>query len=59
MAGELRVTDMAGRLIAPQRIAVGEQQVLFIIPSGKISKGVYHLHAHINSRRFIKQVLKE
>jgi hypothetical protein len=59
MAGELRLTDMAGRLIATQRIAVGEQQVLFIIPSGKISKGVYQLHAHINSRRFIKQVLKE
>lgn len=58
-AGDLRLTDMAGRLIATQKIAIGEQQVQLILPAGKISRGLYQLHAEINGRKFVKQVLKE
>ena len=58
-AGNLRLTDMAGRLMATQKIAIGEQQVQFILPAGKLSKGVYQLQAEINGNKFIKQVIKE
>jgi hypothetical protein len=55
-AGALRLTDMADRLIATRKIAVGEQQVQFILPPG-LSRGVYQLQAEISSKKFIKQVL--
>lgn len=58
-AGELRLTDMAGRLMATQKIAMGEQQIQFMLPAGKLSRGVYQLQAVINGKKFIKQVLKE
>jgi hypothetical protein len=58
-AGELRLTDMAGRLMATQKIAIGQQQIQFILPAGKLSRGVYQLKAEINGRKFIKQVIKE
>ena len=57
--GELRLTDMAGRLIAVQKISIGEQQVQFILPAGKLGIGVYQLQAEINGRKYIKQVIKQ
>ncbi|MEP7255601.1 MAG: T9SS type A sorting domain-containing protein [Ferruginibacter sp.] len=57
--GELRLTDMAGRLMAAQRFNQGEQQLQFIIPAGKLSKGAYMLQAIINGNRFTKKVQKE
>ena len=58
-AGVLRLTDMAGRLMATQKFAIGEQQVQFKLPAGKLSRGNYQLQAEINNRRYIKQVIKE
>ncbi len=58
-AGKLRLTDMSGRLMATQKIAVGEQQVQFLLPPGKLSRGIYLLQALINGNEFIKQVIKE
>ena len=57
--GELRLTDMAGRLMATQKIAMGEQQIQFILPAAKLSRGVYQLQAVINGNKFIKQVIKD
>ena len=57
--GVLRLIDMSGRLIATQKIAIGEQQIQLIIPAGKLNRGVYQLGAEINGAKFIKQVLKE
>ena len=57
--GELRLTDMAGRLMASQKIAIGQQQVQFVIPAGKLNKGVYQLQAEINGNKYVKQVLKD
>ncbi len=58
-AGALRLTDLSGRLMATQKIAVGEQQIQFKLPAGKLSRGVYQLQAEINGKKFIKQVIKE
>lgn len=58
-AGVLRLIDMAGRLMATQKLATGEQQVQFILPAGKLSRGNYQLQAEINNSTFIKQVIKE
>ncbi len=57
--GELRLTDMAGRLRAKQKFNPGEQQMQFILPAGKLSRGVYQLQAEINGRKFIRQVIKD
>jgi hypothetical protein len=57
--GELRLTDMTGRLMASRSFNQGEQQLQFIIPSGKLSKGVYILQAVINGNRFTKKVQRE
>ncbi|HWR32461.1 MAG TPA: T9SS type A sorting domain-containing protein, partial [Chitinophagaceae bacterium] len=57
--GELRLTDMAGRLMLKQAFGPGEQQVSFQIPPGKLSKGVYLLEAIVNGSRFTARVLKE
>lgn len=57
--GELRLTDMAGRLMARQSFGPGEQLITFNLPPGKLSNGVYLLEAIINGRRFTARVLKE
>ncbi len=57
--GELRLTDMAGRLMAARNFNQGEQQVQFIIPAGKLSKGNYILQAVINGNKYTKQVQRE
>ena len=57
--GELRLVDMAGRLMATQRFNQGEQQIQFMIPAGKLSKGAYMLQAVINGNKFTRQVQKE
>lgn len=57
--GELRLTDMAGRLIARQMISQGEQQITFNLPSGKVSAGIYLLEAFIGNQKFVTRVLKE
>jgi hypothetical protein len=56
--GELRLTDMAGRLIARQVIGQGEQQLQFTIPSGKVAKGVYVVQAVIGGRTYKTTVIK-
>jgi len=58
-AGELRLTDMSGRLMAYQKIGVGQQQVQFILPAGGLGKGIYQLQAEINGKKYIRRVLKE
>lgn len=58
-AGELRLTDMSGRLMASQKIALGEQQIQFFTPAGKLSNGVYQLQAEINGNKFTRQVIKD
>lgn len=57
--GELRLTDLAGRLMARQNFGQGEQLITFKLPSGKLSKGIYMLEAVINGNRFTARVLKE
>lgn len=57
--GELRLTDIMGRVMASQKIAIGQQQVEFVIPAGKLNKGVYQLQAEINGNKYVKQVLKD
>ena len=57
--GELRLTDMAGRLMARQAFGPGEQQIQFIMPAGKLAGGVYLLQAVIGNEKFVTRVLKE
>ncbi len=57
--GELRLVDMAGRLIAVERFSSGQQQVQFILPVGAMVKGIYNLQAFIDGKKFSRQVLKE
>lgn len=57
--GELRLTDMSGRLMARQAFGQGEQQIQFIMPAGKLAGGVYLLQAVIGNEKFITRVLKE
>ena len=57
--GELRLTDMAGRLMARQAFAQGEQQIQFMMPAGKLAGGVYLLEAVIGKQKFVTRVLKE
>lgn len=57
--GQLRLTDMSGRLMASRKIYTGEQQVQFMIPPGKLGRGIYLLQAELNGNTFLKQVLKE
>ena len=57
--GELRLTDMGGRLIARQSFGQNEQQIVFNLSSGSLSKGVYLLEAIIGRDRFTARVLKE
>lgn len=59
IAGELRLIDMSGRLIAYQKIGVGQQQVQINLGAGRLSPGMYHLQAVINGKKYIRQVLKE
>jgi hypothetical protein len=57
--GELRLTDMAGRLMAKQSFGQGEQQMQFILPAGKLAGGVYILQAFIGNEKYVTRVLKE
>jgi hypothetical protein len=58
-SGELRLTDMAGRLMATQKFAIGEQQLQFTLATAKLSRGLYQLQAEINGRKYSKQVIKQ
>ena len=57
--GELRLLDMPGRLMAAQKFNAGQQQVRFMLPAGKLSKGIYILEALINGKKYTGRVLKE
>ena len=57
--GELRLLDMSGRLMAAQKFNAGQQQVRFMLPAGKLSKGIYILEALINGKKYTGRVLKE
>ncbi len=57
--GELKLTDMAGRLVARQVFGQGEQQVQFTIPAEKTASGAYLLQAFINGQTYTTRVLKE
>ncbi len=57
--GELRLTDMSGRLMARQNVGQGQQVITFNLPSGKLSTGVYLLEAVIGNEKFVTRVLKE
>jgi len=58
-SGILRLIDMSGRLMATQKFTAGQQQIEFMIPQGRLSKGIYQLEAIINDKKYIKQVIKE
>lgn len=58
-AGEIRLVDASGRLIATERFVKGQQQVPFDLPPGRVSRGIYSLQTIINGQRFVKQVMKE
>lgn len=57
--GELRLTDMAGRLVAKRVLGQGEQLVEWKLPSGTMAPGTYVLQAFINGQTFTVKVLKE
>lgn len=57
--GELRLLDMSGRLMAAQKFNAGQQQVRFMLPAGKLSKGIYILEALINGKKYTSRVLKD
>jgi|CXWL01.1.fsa_nt_gi hypothetical protein len=57
--GELRLIDMAGRLVARQSFGQGEQLITFKLPPDKLSKAVYLLEAFIGNHKFVTRVLKE
>ncbi len=57
--GELKLTDMAGRLVARQVFGQGEQLVQFTIPPEKTARGAYLLQAFINGQTYTTRVLKE
>jgi hypothetical protein len=57
--GELRLTDMSGKLITRQAFGPGDQIIQFNISAGKLSGGVYLLQAFIGNEKFIARVLKE
>ncbi len=57
--GELRLTDMAGRLVAKRVIGQGEQLVEWKLPSGAMASGTYVLQAFINGRTYTSKVVKE
>lgn len=57
--GELRLTDMSGRLMARKAFGLGEQQIQFNIPSGRLSGGVYLLQAVIGNEKYLARVIKE
>ncbi|MBK7374446.1 MAG: T9SS type A sorting domain-containing protein [Chitinophagaceae bacterium] len=50
---------MSGRLMAVQKFNAGQQQVRFMLPAGKLSKGIYILEALINGKKYTGRVLKE
>lgn len=56
--GELRLNDMAGRIVARRAIGAGEQQIVFAIP-GTAAAGTYMLQAVINGKTYTTKVLKE
>jgi hypothetical protein len=56
--GELKLTDMGGRLVARQTFGQGEQQVQLIIPPAT-ARGAYLLQAVINGQILTTRVLKE
>ena len=57
--GELRLTDLAGRLVARQFFAPGEQTIQFNIPEARTAKGVYILQAIINGQTYTTRVQRE
>ncbi len=57
--GELKLTDLNGRLVAKQSFKQGAQQIQFNLPAAKLSRGIYVLEAVINRNRFTASVLKE
>lgn len=56
--GELRLSDMTGRLVARRAIGPGEQQMEFAI-SGTAAAGTYVLQAVINGKTYTAKLLKE
>ncbi|MBL7748209.1 MAG: hypothetical protein JNM19_12310 [Chitinophagaceae bacterium] len=57
--GEMRLTDMSGRIIARRVISQGEQVVQFNVSPAKLAAGTYMVEAFIDGQRFITRVLKE
>lgn len=57
--GELRLTDMSGRLMARQSFGAGQQLINFYLPSARLSSGVYLLEAVIGNEKYVSRVLKE
>jgi len=57
--GEVRLTDMGGRLIARQSFSAGQQQVQFSIPEGKTARGTYLLVTMIAGQTHTVRVLRE
>lgn len=59
MNGELRLTDMSGRLMARKTIAKGEQQVEMIVPTAQLSAGVYVLQAIIGTETYTSRMIRQ
>ncbi|MEI2739645.1 MAG: T9SS type A sorting domain-containing protein [Chitinophagaceae bacterium] len=57
--GELRLTDMAGRVVARQSFVQGEQLVQFNIPAERTARGIYILQAFINGQIYTMRVQRE
>jgi hypothetical protein len=58
-AGELRLTDMTGRLISRKIIAKGEQLMQLQLPPGKTSAGLYIVQVVLGKDVYKATVLKE
>jgi hypothetical protein len=56
--GELRLTDMGGKLVARLMIQKGDQLVSFIVPPG-ISSGAYFIRAFINGQTFTQKLIRQ
>jgi hypothetical protein len=56
--GELRLTDMAGRLVARRQITQGEQQLKLVVPPG-LAPGSYILEAFVDGKKLKAKVLKQ
>ena len=56
--GEIRITDLSGKLVLRKPIAQGEQQLTIMLPSG-LASGTYLIEAFVDGVKISKKISKQ